>query len=199
MRPSEPETRVSLLVRLRDTGDVDAWRTFVDLYAPLVYGLGRRHGLQDADAADLTQDVFGTVALAMRSLEYDPRRGRFRGWLYTIARNRLLDFQRRLKLLQRIQGDNVAFALALEEYPAPEKPDPNWDQEYEQRVFAWAAEQVQSSVRPLTWQAFWLTAVEGQTSEQVAHTLGMSLGAIHVARSRVLARLKQIIRPLLEE
>src|SRR5262245_22647225 len=110
-----PETRASLLVRLRDADDADAWRTFVELYAPLVYSLGRKHGLQDADAADLTQEVFASVAAAVRSLEYDPRRGRFRAWLYTVARNRLLDFQRRL-VLARGSGD-PAMQAALEAQP----------------------------------------------------------------------------------
>jgi RNA polymerase sigma-70 factor (ECF subfamily) len=192
-----PETRASLLVRLRDSADADAWRTFVDLYAPLVYALGRKNGLQDADAADLTQDVFGSVAAAVRSLQYDPRRGSFRGWFYTVARNRLLDFQRRHRLA-RGSGDSAVQAV-LEAQPAPPAPDPDWDRDYERRVFAWAAERVQAEVHASTWRAFWLTAVEGRTGPEAARELGLSLGAVQVARSRVLARLKETVRPLLEE
>jgi RNA polymerase sigma-70 factor (ECF subfamily) len=196
MHPS-PETRLSLLERIRDGGDGEAWRLFVDLYGPLVYGLGRKHGLQDADAADLTQDVLQSVASAVRSLVYDPRRGAFRGWLYTIARNRLLDLKRRKCLVQG-SGDS-GMQQWLEEQPAPGEPESDWDRDYERRVFAWAAERVRVDFRPSTWQAFWLTAVEGLTSEEAARQLGLSLGAVHVARSRVLARLKETVRPLLEE
>jgi RNA polymerase sigma factor (sigma-70 family) len=195
MQPT-PETRPSLLVRLRDGADANAWRLFVDLYGPLVYGLARKHGLQDADAADLTQDVFGSVAGAVRSLDYDPRRGSFRGWLYTVARNRLRDFQRRKQA--RGSGDTDVQEF-LEEHPAPPEPDPDWDRDYERRVFAWAAEQVKVEFRENTWRAFWLTAVEGRSSEEAGRELGMSLGAVQVAKSRVLARLKEIVRPLLEE
>src|SRR5438067_13664602 len=89
-----PPTRVSLLVRLRDPQDGAAWAQFVDLYAPLVFGYARKAGLQDADAADLSQDVLGAVAGAVQRLEYDPRRGAFRGWLFTIVRRRLSKWRR---------------------------------------------------------------------------------------------------------
>ncbi len=193
---SAPDTRPSLLVRIRDAADSEAWRLFVDLYGPLVYALGRRHGLQDADAADLTQEVLHSVACAVRSLDYDPRRGSFRGWLYTVARNRLLDWQRRRRPVQG-SGDSAVQDL-LEAQPAPE-PQDHWDQDYERGVFAWAAERVRVDFRPSTWQAFWLTAVEGLSTEEASRQLGMSLGAVQVARSRVLARLKETVRPLLEE
>src|SRR3974390_3350427 len=84
-----PPTPASLLVRLRDTRDVSAWAQFVDVYAPLVYGYARKQGLQDADAADLSQEVLGAVAGAVGRLEYDPSRGAFRNWLFTLVRHRL--------------------------------------------------------------------------------------------------------------
>src|SRR5262249_9039427 len=133
-----PDTRPSLLVRLRDSGDREAWRLFVDLYGPLVYALGRRHGLQDADAADLTQEGvgWGAGAVAVRSGGSAPRRGSFRGWLYRVAVNRLLGWRRRRSL--RGSGDSAVQAL-LDGQPAPEAPPDDWDREYERRVFARAA------------------------------------------------------------
>src|SRR5947208_6425875 len=86
-----PITRPSLLVRLRDARDELAWSQFVELYAPLVYGFARKHGLQDADAADLTQEVLQAVSGGIRRFDYDPRRGSFRGWLFTVVRNKLCD------------------------------------------------------------------------------------------------------------
>src|SRR5918912_3073590 len=87
-----PTTQASLLVRLADARDADAWGQFVELYAPPVYAFARRHGLQDADAADLTQDVLRAVSGAFRRGDYDPRRGPFRAWLFTVVRNKLRDF-----------------------------------------------------------------------------------------------------------
>src|SRR2546430_17610403 len=87
-----PATRASLLVRLRDPRDGRAWSEFVDLYAPLVYRFGCKQGLQDADAADLSQEALRAVAGAIGRLDYDPERGSVRGWLFTIGPNRLPAF-----------------------------------------------------------------------------------------------------------
>ena len=97
-----PSTRASLLVRLRDPRDGAAWREFVDLYGPLVYGYARKQGLQDADAADLTQDVLGAVAGAVGRLEYDPQRGASRNWLFTVVRRKLSNWRKARK--NRLQG-----------------------------------------------------------------------------------------------
>jgi RNA polymerase sigma-70 factor (ECF subfamily) len=192
-----PATRPSLLVRLRDPRDDQAWSQFVEVYAPLVYGYARKHGLQDADAADLTQDVLRAVARAADDLVYDPRRGSFRGWLFTVARNKLHNFLTRQRRHPRGTGDSGVKEL-LEAQPAPED-EAQWDQEYEQRLFSWAAEEVRGAFQETTWRAFWQTAVEGKGPAEVAAALGMSVGAVYIAKSRVLARLKEQIRLLQEE
>src|SRR5438132_9043989 len=100
-----PTTRLSLLLRICDAKDSQAWSQFVDLYAPLVYGFARKHGLQDADAADLTQDVLQAVSGGIRRLDYDPRRGPFRAWLFTVVRNKLRNFLAAQKRPGRGTGD----------------------------------------------------------------------------------------------
>ena len=188
-----PPTRASLLVRLRDPQDEDAWRQFVERYAPLVYGYLRRQGLQDADVADLSQDVFGAVAGAVGRLEYDPRRGAFRNWLFTVVRRKLSDWRSAPGNRVRGSGDTDAREL-LEQYPAPEGAEAEWEAEWQRRLFAWACEQVRRDVTEATWQAFWRTAIEGQPGKQVAATLGLSVAAVYHARGRVTARLKELIR-----
>src|ERR1700676_5432926 len=96
-----PATRASLLVRLRDSQDHDAWREFVRLYAPVVYRFARRKGLQDADAADLTQEVLRGVSSSVRA--FDPQFGLFRSWLFTLAHRRLYDFVQRCERDQTVQ------------------------------------------------------------------------------------------------
>jgi RNA polymerase sigma-70 factor (ECF subfamily) len=188
-----PPTRASLLVRLRDPRDAAAWGEFVDLYAPLVYGYARKQGLQEADAADLCQDVLGAVAGAIGRLEYDPARGAFRNWLFTVVRRKLTDWRRARR--SRPEGTNGdATGRLLEQWPAPEGEEAAWEAEWEWRLFAWACEEVRPAVTDTTWQAFWRTAVEDQPGQRVATDLGLSVAAVYRARSRVLARLKELAR-----
>ena len=192
----QPATRHSLLVRIRNARDAEAWAEFVDLYAPLVYGFARRRGLQDADAADLTQEVLRAVARAAKRQDYDPARGSFRGWLFTIALNKLRNFVASRRRHPQATGDAAEQSL-LEEQP-DRTPDEVawWDREYEQRLFEWATEQVRDTFEQSTWSAFWETAVEGKPAKDVATRLGMSTGAVYIAKSRVLARLKDCIQQL---
>src|SRR5262249_48090956 len=112
-----PPTRASLLVRLRDPRDEAAWREFVELYGPLVYHYARKQGLQDADAADLGREVLGAVAGAVGRLEYDPRRGSFRNWLFVILRRKLQNWRAAAGQRQRGSGDTATQRL-LELCPA---------------------------------------------------------------------------------
>jgi RNA polymerase sigma-70 factor (ECF subfamily) len=189
-------TRASLLARLRDPEDHAAWRQFVELYGSLVYGFARQRGLQDADAADLTQEVFLAVAQSAGRWQYDPRQGTFRGWLYGLTRNKVARFLQRRRAQPVGSGDTNAHGL-LAEQPSPE-PDAHadWEQEFQRHLFRLAAAQVEGRFAPTTWQAFWQTAVEGRPAAAVAAELGLSVGAVYVARSRVLARLAEQIQRL---
>jgi RNA polymerase sigma-70 factor (ECF subfamily) len=188
-----------LLARLGDPLDRAAWQQFVELYGSLVYGFARRRGLQDADAADLTQEVFLAVARAAGRWRYDPRRGSFRGWLYAVTRKKIARLLQRRRTQPVGAGDSTA-CQRLDEQPSPE-PDQDavWEQEFQQQLFRLAAAAVQHSFAPTTWKAFWQTAVEGKSGATVAADLGLSVGAVYVARSRVLARLTELIREMQKE
>jgi RNA polymerase sigma-70 factor (ECF subfamily) len=188
-----PTTRVSLLVRIRDRDDTDAWSEFVEMYAPLVYALARRRGLQEADASDLTQDVLRTVVRTAPRFAYDPGRGSFRGWLFTVARNQLRKWAHERQRQPPATGSADDRRL-LEEQPAPADEGDFWEAEYRARLFAWAAERVRPAFRPSTWEAFWQTAVEARDPSDVATSLGLTVGAVYIARSRVLARLREHVQ-----
>jgi RNA polymerase sigma-70 factor (ECF subfamily) len=192
-----PATRASLLLRLRDPQDTAAWTVFVRIYAPLVYGYVRRRGLQDADAADLSQEVLGAVAGAVGRLEYDPARGAFRNWLFTIVRRKLVNWLAVRKNRPLGSGDSATQRL-LQRCPAPVTEEDQWEAEWKQRLFTWACEQARQDVAEVTWQAFWRTAIDGQSVKQVAVDLGLSTGAVYIARSRVLARLKELVQSVPE-
>ncbi len=191
--PVTPETRPSLILRLRDPQDEQAWSEFLDIYEPLIERLGRRKGLQNADVRELVQDVLVSVASAIERWEPSPERGSFRGWLATITRNLTINLLKREARYPRGSGDSN-FQQLLEQ-----QPDPNcgttalFDIEYRRRMFQWAADCVQSEFQASTWSAFWLTCVEGRSVAVAAEELGLSRGAVYVARSRVMSRLKETI------
>jgi RNA polymerase sigma-70 factor (ECF subfamily) len=197
--PEGPPTRQSLLLRLRDHQDHQAWAQFVDVYAPLIYDYARQQGLQDADAADLTQACLRRFAASVGSLEYDPQRGSFRGWLFTLVRNKLRDVLDRPRSFQQGSGDSRVQQL-LENQAAPERDEAaEWDREWRRNMFAWAAEQVRPRVQETTWQAFWKTAVENKSGHEVAAELGLTVAAVYLAKSRVMARLRAVIHEVQEE
>lgn len=188
-------TRRTLILRVQGGGDGQAWSEFVEIYTPVIYRLVRRQGLQDADAADVTQEVFRTVARSVAGFRFDPAGGSFRGWLYAVARTRLCDFHasRRKQVLG--SGDTaVGDRLAHE----PDREDWNevCEREYQASLFRWAARQIQDQFTEKTWKAFWQTNMEGKGTREVAGALGISEGAVYIARSRVLARLREKIREI---
>ncbi|MFV2065675.1 MAG: RNA polymerase sigma factor [Pirellulales bacterium] len=191
-----PPTQATLLVRVRDRNDHEAWKRFVDIYTPVVYGYARRQGLQDADAADLTQDVMRSVAAAIPEFRYDRQRGTFRGWLFTVARNKLRNFLTAAGRRERASGGSDVLQM-LGEVPDPDANDHyDWDEEYARQLFAWAAECVQDEFAPTTWQAFWQNGVEGKAAAAVGKDLGLSVGAVYVAKCRVVARLRKEIEAI---
>ncbi len=188
---SPPETRASLILRLPDAADVAAWDDFVSIYGPVIYRVARRHGLQSADADDLVQEVFTAVARSVSDWLERKDRGSFRAWLLTIARNTAMNYLTR-RATRPFGGDGEHAQRLLDEAASTEKELSNeFDLEYRREVFRWAAEQVRNDVSEATWEAFRMTHIDGISIADSAEQLGMSDGNIYIARSRVMARLKE--------
>jgi RNA polymerase sigma factor (sigma-70 family) len=187
-----PETRLSLIVRLKDRGDQEAWSEFLEIYRPLVYRLAIAKGLQDADAEDVTQQVFASLAQAVERWQPDADRARFRTWLTTVARNATLNALTR-RVPDRASGETAERAL-LAEYVGPAADSQLMLAESRREIFQWAARRVRGEFEPATWDVFWLTAVEGRQVNEVAEITGKQPGAIYAARSRVMKRLKQVVQ-----
>jgi RNA polymerase sigma factor (sigma-70 family) len=190
-----PTTQVSLLIRIRDGGNHTAWREFAQMYGPVIYGFARKRGLQDADAADLMQEVLRSVSGAIQKLEYDRNQGTFRGWLFTITRNKVLNFHAARKIRPQAAADSQT-ARVLNEKPEASNDNEVWELEYQRRLAQVAMEHVRGEFQENTWRAFHLVAVEGVAASEAAKIVQMTPGAIYVAKSRILARLKSEIEAL---
>ena len=179
--------------RLHGPGEQAAWRRFIDLYTPLLYSWACRMGLAEADAADLVQDVFVTLVQKLPQFEYQPGKGRFRGWLRTIAENRWRDTLRR-----RAMSPKNAGPAELENAATPDTAAAVWEAEYRQRLIGQAIQLMRSDFEEKTWKACWALIVEEKSGAEVAANLGMSIDAVYAARSRVLRRLRQELDGLVD-
>ncbi len=187
---SAPETRPSLLIRVRNPADQAAWQEFVAIYRPVILRIAQHKGMQAADAEDIAQEVLVAVAKAVEQREHDAKRAKFRTWLHRVANNIILDALTRGKPDRGAGGSSLQAALSQKESPGG--PDSDLLRlEYRREVFRWAARQVRKEFRPETWNAFWLTYIEGRPVEAVAMELAKDPGAIYTARSRVMRRIRK--------
>ena len=194
MSQSQP-TDVSLILRVANQRDMESWREFASIYEPLVHRIAIAKGLQRADADDLVQEVMTRVARSVGDWDPDNRRGTFRGWISTIARNLVIDFLRKRKRAP-LTSEKTDVRRLVESTPDRGEETDYFDREYERQLFINAAKEIRDSFAPNSWNAFWLTAVKNQPVKKVAAKLGISVGAVYVARSRIMSRLKQKINSL---
>jgi RNA polymerase sigma-70 factor (ECF subfamily) len=191
-------TSPSLLVRLKD-GKPEAWQQIVDLYGPLIYYWCRKFGLQPADAADLFQEVFAAVSANIARFTYERGRGRFRGWLWTITRNKIRDhFRRRAEETQALGGREPQgrFAEIPEQWTEP--PTDEGDSQQLTALFHNGLSLVRAEFAEQTWETFWRAAINRQEVSQVAQDLDISPAAVRQAKSRVLRRLRLVLGELLD-
>lgn len=184
-------TSVSLLRRLNEPDHDAAWERFVELYAPLIFHWGRNHGLTGTDAADLVQDVLSILVSKLPEFQYDPKR-RFRGWLRTITLNRANDVHRR-NAVRKTDG-----SATLDNQTVTTDVDLFEEAEYRSFLVRRALELMQTEFPQHVWRACWELVAEGRDGESVAAELGMTRGAVYVAKSRVMRRLREEMQGLLE-
>lgn len=189
-------TSASLIYRLRDGDNHAAWRKFVDLYTPLLFYWAKRAGLAEDDAADLVQDVFALLLVKLPEFEYQPQNqaGRFRAWLRTVTLNKWRERCRKKQSEPLSPADP-----RWEELTAPDDAENFWREEYDQFLMAQALKIMQAEFQPTSWKACWETTVNGRKAADVAAELGISEGAVFVAKSRVLRKLRDELAGFLDE
>jgi RNA polymerase sigma-70 factor (ECF subfamily) len=185
------ETPASLLERLRNPADAGAWARFVELYAPTLYDWARKSGMQDADAADLVQDVLTSLFKKMPEFTYD-RSQRFRSWLRTVLLNKWREVRRRRSLRTSPLDTATADAAAPDELADLE------EREYRRQVVHRALQVLRPEFSTGDWSAFWGYVMTGRPAVQVAAELGVRIGTVYAAKSRVLSRLRRELDGLLD-
>jgi len=190
MMEMQPETSESLIARVKDPANEAAWIEFLAIYQPVVLRMAQNRGLQPTDADDLAQSVFLTLSNAINEWQPQPDGPPFRAWFFTITRNAIINA---LRSRQRHQARGGTSVLELLEQIPDEASSAEFYRESQREVFRWVCAEVKPEFSQSTWDIFWRTAVEDVPAEQVATEMQRKVGAIYVAKWRVLKRIKERI------
>jgi RNA polymerase sigma-70 factor, ECF subfamily len=190
-------TSASLLARVRADPNSPDWRHLVELYDPLIRGWLGRQNVVGQDADDVAQEVLAVVVRRLRDFEHNQRTGAFRTWLKSITINCVRDHWKGKKH-RPIQGDSdLQDWLHQLQDPASDQSR-QWDQEHDRHVTRHLLERLKDEFESKTWQAFSRVALDGVPAAEAARELGLSTNAVFIAKSRVLARLRQEAAGLVE-
>ena len=190
-----PDTRISLICRIaRDPNDSQSWSELVSLYQAPIYRTLRGRRLQHNDAMEVTQQVLIALVRCLPQFENDGKPASFRRWLNRIISN--LCWKAWMARQNPVAG--ARNLVVSEEHGFEDVTDQQQQEElrhdleiqHYRHCFRLAAEHVRPLFTHVTWQAFWLSSVEGVTIAEAAKQLGLSSGAVYIARSRVIARLR---------
>lgn len=191
-------TSPSLLDRLRSAPAEADWQQLVDLYTPLIRNWLARHGVQAADTSDLEQEVLAIVVRKVPVFEHNGRTGAFRTWLRTITARCLKDFHRARRLRPAGPG-GTDFQMLLAEMADPDSAASRlWDREHDLHVTRCLLARIRPDFSDQTWQAFARHVCEEIPAAEAARELGITVNAVFIAKSRILARLRQEAGNLLD-
>src|SRR5262245_51148211 len=185
------DTSASHLNRRRRPRDPAAWSRFVELYTPLLYYWARRTGLQEADAADLVQEVLVQLFRKLPEFAYDHNRS-FRAWLRTVTLNKWRERSRRRTLETGTGGATVS------ELPDAEDSNAIAETEYRAHLVRETLRILEGEFPPATWRAFREYVLADRAAEEVAKELGIRVGTVYAAKSRVFSRLRRELEGLLD-
>lgn len=198
-------TRRSLLDRLRDWEDQASWRDFFNTYWKFIYGVALRSGLSDQEAEDVVQETVLSVAKKMPEFVYDPAKCSFKGWLIHVTRLRIIDqLRRRQPAFQQSSAcdDDSRRTPTVERVPdasADAQQDAAWDDEWERNLVDAAMERVKLRVKPEHYQIFYLSAVKGLGTLEVARMLQVNAGQVYLVRHRLAKEVKREVARLKEQ
>lgn len=188
-------TQTNLLCAVRDSQNREAWGHFYRIYAPMLRNFGRRLGVNETDLDDLSQEVLVVAHRSLRDQVYDPAKGRFRMWLFGIARRQALatlrNRNRRTRMQQPKRDDSVDLLAHIEDPRTEDTIQEIWRQEWRYALLDEALREIRTEVGNKEYQAFILYAVQRQPVEKVADELSISPASVYVYKGRVLAAIQK--------
>lgn len=199
VNPFSESTSTDLLNRVIE-GDQQAWTEFVELYSALIYSRCRASSLSPHDSADVTQEVFRRIYRTIPNFRRDEPGQGFRRWLRTIASNVIVDhFREKNRHPEAFGGTTIGEWLSELADPFSGNSDetPSGESAPESGDLFRKLQSIRMDYEHSTWQAFWLTVVEGQSPADVAKDLHISAGSVRQAKYKILRRLRTELNGLL--
>ena len=194
MQQSFPTTQVSLILRLRNASDADAWEQFISIYHPLIWSTAKRLQMSDADAHDACQNTLFRLSQVVHQWSPDKENSNFRGWLFRVSRNCMLrEFEKNKKQI------GVAITFGGEQFlnqlaEDPDESESKFQLELRRQLFAVAIEAVEPLIKPLYWDAFRLSYIENKGIKETAELLKTDVQTVYVARHRVLNQIRDEVK-----
>lgn len=190
---SWPTTQTNLLHQIREFENRVAWRSFVDIYGPLIFEFCTRRGLSSVDAEDVTQDVFQKVARGIRRFEYAKERGKFRGWLGLIARQEIGRFLAK----KNTAGKITSVEVPLDSFSGDLESE--WNDQFNGHILQKAPERAKHEFDSETWRAFEATWIDEIPTRDVSAQIKKTAPWIYKAKHKVLKRLNAIVDDILSD
>ena len=185
------ETPISLLDRLQHQPDEQSWQRLADLYTPLIRNWLGRQAVESSEVDDLVQEILLVVLRKLPQFQHNDRTGAFRAWLRAITVNCLRNFWRDRRLRPLATGDSSFLEVLAQLEDANSRESKLWDDQHDLHVAQRLLVTIKSDFKPITWKAFERVTVDQVEAKQVARELGISTSSVYVAKSRVLARLRE--------
>lgn len=179
-------TSVTLLRRLRDAEDAEAWRIFFDTYEELIRGRALKAGLTEPEARDVVQETMLSVAKAMPQFEYQPQKGSFKSWLFNLTNWRIADELRKRPPIEQHEAESSSDTTPIEQIPDPGSDSAEeWDEEWRRRLLEQAIRLVRKKADPASYQMFDLSVRKGWGVEEICERFSISRAAVYLAKHRV--------------
>jgi RNA polymerase sigma factor (sigma-70 family) len=192
------ETRLSLLLRVRDLTDGVSWREFHGIYRPLIFGYLRGLGLEKNDADDLTQEVFCRLMAILPTFELDRKRGRFRTYLWRLTHNTLVDRARRRKVRNRAEKEWERRFCEVNESES-QMLENDFLNRHRKRILEVVLPQVRATVSTTAWACFEGRLIQNRPGEAIAADRGIKANVVYVYASRVLKEVRRRCAEIEEE
>lgn len=184
------QTNKTLLDQVRDPGNQTAWREFDRIYRPLLTQYAQARGLKRDMAEEIVQECMKLLAQKMRDFEYSSSRGRFRGWLRKMVTNKIIDSHRK--------RNEVAAGTADLLIPTDEaaQPDAAFDRIWRREHLRYCLKLVEREFSAQAIDVFKIYVLQEKTAAEVASALGVSESLVWTTRTRIVARLREVMTQL---